>query len=169
MRAERTIPGVSDEGAIVEKAKVAVIGVVDKKPAVLLLRRSPIEDTRIGGDDWPGGTVEPPEMPIDTVLRETGIEVPGLTLHHITELTQQSKRRHGQRIITHLFAAAGEFPPGEIQVSDEHDCGEQVLLEELPDRNMPQKYRDALTSPQGMLVVRSLVLLAQHEAPQHLV
>ena len=161
---------------IEEKAKVALIGVREEdrvrrsssrdwvRPSVYLPIRSMIEDTRRRGRDWFGGTLEPIEMPVDGLIRDGGQELQGVRLDLITELGVVKKRRDGIRIASHLFAAIAEPSSGVATLSDEHSGGDWVPLDEIHAvETLPQKYKDALTSRAGTLIIQGLALIVQNE------
>jgi 8-oxo-dGTP pyrophosphatase MutT (NUDIX family) len=146
-----------------EKAKAAIVGVVNGKVSILNLIRSMHEDTRVGEGDWVGGTLDPGEMPIDGLIREAGQELPGASLQYITELTTRKKIRQGLRMASHLFAAIAKFPDSGIGLSEEHSDYEWVPLDEYPGIDIPNKYKEAVASPSGLPVIKGLALIARHE------
>src|SRR5665213_1921310 len=139
------------------KAKVAVIDVVDNVPSILVLTRSIHEDTRIGEGDWPGGKLEPGEEPYTGLIRETGQEVPRATLYNITKLAVRSRTKNGEQVTSHLYAANATLPSGPIELSIEHSGAEWVPLDEFPQVPIPNKYKRAVASESGRLVIEALL------------
>jgi 8-oxo-dGTP pyrophosphatase MutT (NUDIX family) len=139
-----------------QKAKVAV---VNKFSEILVLTRSEQEDTRQGEDDWPGGTLEAGETPVKGVLRESGAELPGTTIHNLTELDIHRKTKSGLLVVSHLFAATADFPPDGIELSFEHSDHRWVPIDEFEGTNMPNKYKRAVAL--GTPVLKELVELCQ--------
>lgn len=148
-----------------EKAKVAIVAVIDNTPSILVLTRSQLEDTRVGEGDWAGGSVDDGEKPVEALKREVEQEeLPGVTLGNITELTVRRKMRDGVRVISHLFAATAELPPDGIELSVEHDAYDWVPFDEFPNTDIPNKYRKAVASESGRLVLDELAELSLQEA-----
>ena len=163
MSGERTKIDAPTEVEKREKAKVAIVRVIDNVPSILVLTRSEHEDTREGGGDWAGGSLEDGEKPLEGLEREVGEELPGVTLNNITKLTVRRKMRDGVNVVSHLFAATAELPPDGIELSAEHDAYAWVPFDEFPDVDIPKKYRKAVASESGRVVLDGLAELSQHE------
>ena len=147
-----------------EKAKAAIVNVIDGRISILNLIRSELEDTRVGEGDWAGGSLEPGEMPIDGLLRDAGDELPGTILQNITELPIHNKTRLGQQVVSHLFVASAIFPETGIQLSEEHSDYGWIPLEEYSGVDIPDKYKDALQSRDGLYEVHSLAFIIMHSS-----
>jgi len=145
------------------KAKVAIVSIINNVPSILVLTRSEIEDTRVGGGDWAGGSLEDGEKPVEGLVREVREELPGVTLQNITKITVRRKMRDGARIVSHLFAATAELPPDGIELSTEHDAYAWVPFDEFPDVDIPNKYRKAVASESGRMVLDGLAELSLQE------
>lgn len=148
-----------------EKAKVAIVGLIDSVPSILVLTRSGTMDVRPGGGDWAGGELKPGETPRRAMKREGGEELPGIILKDITKLTAEpiSKTRDGVLVVSHLFAATAQLPPGGITLSDEHSGYDWVPFDEFPSVDIPNKYKKAATSEPGRLILDRLALSLQDE------
>jgi ADP-ribose pyrophosphatase YjhB (NUDIX family) len=177
MRAENTKTysfgeefGFGDDFGIetIEKAKVGILGYVNQRPSVLLLTRSIHEDTRPGEHDWAGGKLDPGELPIDGLMRETEVEeLPEVVLRYVTDLkTRDKTKEDGIRAISRLFIALAEFPSDRIERSSEHSEAEWWPLDKLGDSTLPNKYQAGLASPSGLIAVEGLMYIAQQEAIQ---
>jgi 8-oxo-dGTP diphosphatase len=146
------------------KAKVAIVALIDRVPSILVLTRSELEDTRAGEGDWPGGKADPGEEPEKALDREVGEELPGVRLRGVRKLTVRHKiNEDGVPVESHLFAAQAELPSGGIKLSDEHDDYDWVPFDEFPNVDIPKKYRRAVASESGRLVLDELAQLTQPE------
>jgi 8-oxo-dGTP pyrophosphatase MutT (NUDIX family) len=148
-----------------EKAKVAIVTVIDSRPSILVLTRSQLEDTRKGESDWAGGSVDEGEKPVEALRREVEQEeLPGVILGNITKLIVRRKMRDGVRVVSHLFAATAELPPAGIELSAEHDAYDWVPFDEFPNTDIPNKYKKAVASESGRLVLDELAELSLQAA-----
>jgi 8-oxo-dGTP pyrophosphatase MutT (NUDIX family) len=162
MSGEKTKTPPPFEAASSEKAKVAIVDVIDGVPSILVLTRSQTEDTRPGGADWAGGKLDPGETPHEGLRREVEIEeLPGVALQNITELTVEPirKMKGGVLVISHLFAAIAELPPGGLTMSDEHVGAAWIPFDEHSAVDIPNKYRKAVASEYGGLVLNELAII----------
>jgi 8-oxo-dGTP pyrophosphatase MutT (NUDIX family) len=146
-----------------EKAKVAIVRVINNMPSILVLTRSELEDTRVGQGDWAGGSLDDGEKPVEGLVREVGEELPGVELQNITKLTVRRKMRDGVRVVSHLYAATAELPPDGIELSAEHDAYAWIPFDEFPDVDIPNKYRKAVASESGRMVLDELAELSLQE------
>jgi len=127
------------------KAKVAIVNSVG---AILALRRSPLEDTRQGEWDWPGGSFDAVDTSISDVLgREVEIEeMPGTRLHDVRPLHVKSKIVEGGFKVSLLMAAWATLPEGGITLSHEHDDFAWFMPDEYAELAIPKKYKAAVVA-----------------------
>jgi hypothetical protein len=158
------------------KAKVAIVRQGPSSPEILILRRSPEENTRQGKLDLPGGKLTDEDISdrtapdIDVLAgatRECEEELPGTRLHNLTPIDRREKCVGEQLVITHTLAATATHAvlDGDIPAMNwEHDAGfwmPQPFVAEL--RSLPGKYRAAIAASE--LVFYELLAMHPAESP----
>lgn len=94
--------------------------ILDENDNVLLLRRSPTDEGRPGGQDFPGGNIEPGETLDHGMAREIAEEV-GITVDpNDLQLFYAATEAYGDRSVTRLVFWARVTSP-EVTLSFEHD------------------------------------------------
>ncbi len=141
----------------IEKAKLFLVTGNDE---VLVFTRSQKEETRQGGHDLVGGTLNEGEDRFSGAIRETGEEAKGIKLQYIRFLLTRpkmktiksieagTKEKREVLVLTHLLAATFELERPEdgidgIELSDEHDDVQAIPRVRLqsPEITLPGKYK----------------------------
>jgi 8-oxo-dGTP diphosphatase len=116
----------------VDSDKVAKAILTSKSGRFLIMRVS--ENTKyLGQWDLPGGHLIIGEDPLDGLIRET-YEETGLIIKNAKKLFVQDK--------TTYYKAP--LPQGKIKLSSEHDKYKFIILSEIDDYEISQKFKEAI-------------------------
>jgi mutator protein MutT len=114
---------------------VAKAIITDKDGKILILRRSSTHPHYAYHPDFPGGTVEVGEDPLEAVVREiaeeAGLDIPPVDLHQIGQ-----HQRSAESLDLVYIAKLSQAVPA-ITISWEHDQSEWLEPTELLHANLP--------------------------------